>query len=135
MITEPLYEALPPEERRLWHSHVYEVKSGMLIMPNRVVPETAWEVAENYEMEQVVNLYGKTYQLWQTDKGNALPLGEAQLMTSFTADGQFDFEKHVGDRDRRLGTSYKRKAEVRRGIKTPEIHPGGLKQYTLEYIP
>jgi hypothetical protein len=33
MITPVLYETLSQEERRLWHSHVYEVKSGMLIMP------------------------------------------------------------------------------------------------------
>lgn len=126
MITERLYETLPPEERRLWHSHVFEVKSGMLIMPNRVVPDAVWEVAENKEMEQVVKLYGKVYHLWQTDKGHALPLGEPQLMTSFTADEQFDFDKHVEERDKRFGTSYKRKAEARRFIDTPEIHPGEL---------
>ena len=28
MITRDLYEKLPEEERRLWHSHVFEVKSG-----------------------------------------------------------------------------------------------------------
>lgn len=124
MITEPLFETLPPDERRLWHSHVYEVKSGMLVMPNRAVPDAVWEAAENKEMEEVVKLYGKIYHLWQTDKGHALPLGEPQLMTSFTADGQFDFEKHVGKRDKKFGTSYKRKAEVRKHIETPEIHPG-----------
>lgn len=124
MITEALYETLSQGERRLWHSHVYEVKSGMLIMPNRNVPDTLWEVAENKEMEEVVQLYGKVYHLWQTDKGHKLPLGEPQLMTSFTADGQFDFEKHVGDRDQRLGSDYKRKAEARKDIAEPQIHPG-----------
>jgi hypothetical protein len=124
MITESLYETLPVEERRLWHSHVYEVKSGMLIMPNRVVPEGVWQVAENNEMEQVVQLYGKVYHLWQTDKGHQLPLGEPQLMTSFTADGQFDFERHVGDRDRRFGSDYKVKAEARKHIEVPNVHPG-----------
>jgi len=123
MITEALYETLEPEERRLWHSHVYEVKSGMLIMPNRVVPERVWRVAENDEMEQVVKLYGKVYHLWQTDKGHSLPLGEPQLMTSFTADGQFDFDKHVGERDRRFGSDYKAKAEARKYIEEPKVHP------------
>jgi hypothetical protein len=126
MITEPLFETLPAEERRLWHSHVYEVKSGMLIMPNRAVPAAAWEVAENREMEQVVNLYGKVYHLWQTDKGHALPLGEPQLMTSYTADGQFDFETHVGDRDRRFGVDYRKKAQAREHIEAPTPHPGML---------
>ncbi|KAI9155499.1 Oil body-associated protein 1A [Paramyrothecium foliicola] len=124
MITPPLYESLPEEERKLWHSHVYEVKSGMLIMPCSVVPNAAWEVAENKEMEQVVHLYGKVYHLWQTDKGHKLPLGEPQLMTSFTEDGQFDFEKHVADRDKRFGTDYERKKVVRSHIEEPKIHPG-----------
>jgi hypothetical protein len=123
MITRPVYESLPAEERRLWHSHVYEVKSGMLIMPNRNVPEPLWEVSENAEMNQVVDLYGKVYHLWQTDKGHRIPLGEPQLMTSFTADGQFDFEKHVGARDERFGTDYRRKLGSRRDIPTPQIHP------------
>merc|ERR1712113_1312570 len=38
-----LYEKLDPEERKLWHSHVFEVKSGMLIMPApTTVPNAAW---------------------------------------------------------------------------------------------
>ncbi|KAM5352781.1 hypothetical protein ACJ41O_005503 [Fusarium nematophilum] len=122
MITPKLYDTLDPEERRLWHSHVYEVKSGMLIMPNRAVPETAWKVAENWEMDQVVHLYGKAYHLWQTDRGDTLPLGPPRLMTSYTADGQFDFEKRVGDRDMRFGTDYKQKREARRDIPVPVIH-------------
>ncbi|KAH7305983.1 DUF1264 domain-containing protein [Stachybotrys elegans] len=123
MITPSLYETLPPSERKLWHSHVYEVKSGMLIMPNPLVPTTVWEVAENKEMEQVVHLYGKAYHLWQTDRGDALPLGGPSLMTSFTADEQFDFDKSVGERDARFGTDYRRKRGVREHIEEPEIHP------------
>ena len=81
-------------------------------MPNRAVPGAAWEAAENWEMEQVVQLYGKAYHLWQTDRGDNLPLGEPQLMTSYTADGQFDFEKEVGDRDRRFGVDWKQRKSV-----------------------
>lgn len=124
MITPKLYETLDKEERQLWHSHVYEVKSGMLIMPNRAVPESAWQVAENYEMDQVVQLYGKVYHLWQTDRGHTLPLGPPKLMTSFTADGQFDFEKHVGERDSRFGTDWRVKKEARKDIPEPIIHEG-----------
>ena len=32
MITPELYETLAPEERRLWHSHAFEVKSGQLCL-------------------------------------------------------------------------------------------------------
>ncbi|RKK97663.1 hypothetical protein BFJ70_g1679 [Fusarium oxysporum] len=124
MVTPKLYETLDKEERKLWHSHVYEVKSGMLIMPNRAVPESAWQVAENYEMDQVVQLYGKVYHLWQTDRGDTLPLGEPKLMTSFTADGQFDFEKNVGERDRKFGTDWRVKKEARKNIPSPVVHEG-----------
>jgi hypothetical protein len=125
MISAKLYETLDSEEQKLWHSHVFEVKSGMLIMPKpAAVPEAVWEVAENKEMEEVVHLYGKIYHLWQTDRGDKLPLGPPQLMTSYTAADQMpNFEKTMEERDKRFGTDHKRKKEVREYIETPEIHP------------
>ncbi|KAJ7765618.1 hypothetical protein B0H16DRAFT_1661484 [Mycena metata] len=123
MITPKLYEGLPREERQLWHSHVFEVKSGMLIMPGPPILSAAWEAAETKEMEAVITLYGKTYHLWQTDRGDALPMGKPELMMSFTGDGQFDFEKHVGERDARFGVDYRGKQKAREGIKVPTIHP------------
>ncbi|KAI1145853.1 DUF1264-domain-containing protein [Nemania diffusa] len=124
MVTPRLYESLSAEERKLWHSHVYEVKSGMLIMPGPTAPglQQAWEAAETQEMKHVVGLYGKAYHLWQTDRGDALPLGEPKLVTSFTADGQFDFEKAVGERDRRFGVDWKRKKRLREDVEVPGIH-------------
>jgi hypothetical protein len=59
----------------------------MLIMPNPVLRNAAWEVAETAEMRELVGWYGKTYHLWQVDK-DALPLGKPELMTSFTKDEQ-----------------------------------------------
>jgi len=124
MISPRLYKTLPEEERKLWHSHVYEVKSGMLIMPKPVgIPDAVWEIAENKEMEEVVGIYGKVFHLWQTDRGDKLPLGEPQLMTSYIAPGQFEFDKYVGDRDKRFNADYKQKAEKRAYIQEPEIHP------------
>lgn len=123
MITPRLYETLPQEERKYWHSHVFEVKSGMLIMPQGILPEAAWEAVENKEMEQVVELYGKVYHLWQVDRGDKLPMGEPQLMTSYTKDGQLDFEE-VRKRDKKFGVDYEKKKEGRQYIKDPEIHPG-----------
>lgn len=52
--------------------------------PSVLVPQAAWEKAETSEMEQVVELYGKVYHLWQVDKGHKIPLGEPKLMTSFS---------------------------------------------------
>ncbi|KAI1078380.1 DUF1264-domain-containing protein [Whalleya microplaca] len=125
MITPKLYATLPSEERKLWHSHVYEVKSGMLVMPGPTAPgvRQAWEAAETQEMKHVIGLYGKVYHLWQTDRGDKLPLGEPKLMMSFTGEGQFDFAKAVGERDARFGVDWKRKKELRRDIDVPQIHP------------
>ncbi|CAD0113674.1 unnamed protein product [Aureobasidium uvarum] len=110
MISARLYDTLDQDERKYWHSHVFEVKSGMLLMPRPTgVPEAVWEVAENKEMEDVVTLYGKIFHLWQTDKGHKLPLGEPQLMTSYTDYDQFDFDQKVGDRDRRFGEDHRHK--------------------------
>ncbi|KAL5429700.1 hypothetical protein PMIN04_000082 [Paraphaeosphaeria minitans] len=125
MITPGLYSTLDETEQKLWHSHVFEVKSGMLIMPKpSVVPDAAWELAENREMEEVVHLYGKVYHLWQTDRGDTLPLGEPKLMTSYTEAQQFPggFEKVIGERDARFGSDWRRKREVRSHIEEPQIH-------------
>lgn len=74
MITPKLYETLDSDERKLWHSHVFEVKSGMLIMPqpSALVPQAAWEKAETAEMEDVVELYGKVRALSMTRDADAL---------------------------------------------------------------
>ncbi|EAU81723.1 DUF1264 domain-containing protein [Coprinopsis cinerea okayama7 len=130
MITPKLYETLDPEERKLWHSHVFEVKSGMLIMPSPLktsgmpIPETVWEKAENAEMEEVIGLYGKTFHFWQVDRGDKLPLGMPKLMGSFTErESMPKFEEVVGERDKRFGSDWKRKKEIRGYIPVPELHP------------
>ncbi|KAF2663650.1 DUF1264-domain-containing protein [Microthyrium microscopicum] len=124
MISPRLYNDLPQDERKLWHSHVFEVKSGMLIMPKpAAIPEIVWEAPEGKEMEDVVTWYGKVYHLWQVDRGDKVPLGEPQLMTSFTNDSHFpQFEKELRDRDARFGSDFKVKKEARKGIEVPEIH-------------
>ena len=128
MIKPHLYDALPQDERRLWHSHVFEVKSGMLVMPqpSTLVPQALWDKAETAEMEEVVKLYGKVYHLWQVDRGDKLPLGEPQLMTSITTGEQLPgLEGILDERDRRFpGCDWRQKKELRKGIEEPEIHPG-----------
>ncbi|KAL8915205.1 MAG: hypothetical protein Q9171_000324 [Xanthocarpia ochracea] len=124
MISGKLYDTLDSEERKLWHSHVFEVKSGMLIMPG---PEgllaPGWEMAERKEMEEVVGLYGKTFHFWQVDRGDKLPLGMPQLMASFTSDEQVP-KGLLAERDERYRVSSEAKREKRRDIAEPEIHPG-----------
>jgi hypothetical protein len=74
-------------------------------------------------MEEVVHLYGKVFQLWQVDRGDKVPLGRPELMTSFTSNDQIDLDRLVADRDRRFGVETKKKAESRAYIQEPEVHP------------
>lgn len=53
MVSRRIFDTLDPEERKLWHSHCFEVKSGQLIMPGVPI------LAENEEMKEVMTLYGK----------------------------------------------------------------------------
>ena len=119
---------LDEAERKLWHSHVFEVKSGMLIMPGpNGLPTGIWEEAETKEMEQVVGLYGKTYHFWQVDRGDKLPLGEPQLMMSFTKEDQYPgFKELLQERDGRFGVGHEQKAVKRGYIEEPEIHTGNV---------
>ena len=126
MITPKLYETLEAEERKLWHSHVFEVKSGMLAMPTPgLLPNAAWELAETKEMEEIIGLYGKTYHFWQVDRGDPLPLGKPELMMSFTGLDQCPppgFKEVVGERDGRFEISHEGKAKKREYIEEPQVH-------------
>jgi len=105
--------------------------------PSTAVSDIDWEVTETKEMEQLIQFYGKTFHLWQVDRGDELPLGTPQLMTSITADTHRtvpDFWDKVKDRDRRLGSKYEQKKEVRKGMKEPEIHPGMFFKFLEEMI-
>lgn len=81
IISEKLFKTLSDDEKKLWHSHCYEVKSGSLIAPG--LPDAT----EHELMEQIVTTYGKT---WHKDKDLQLPLGGPALMMGFTKDGQLD---------------------------------------------
>ncbi len=95
IISEALFNQLPAEEKKLWHSHRYEVMSGLLTAPG--LPD----IAEKELMKELVNTYGKTWHLWQVDRGDKLPLGLPKLMLGFTADGQAD-PMALADRNRDL---------------------------------
>lgn len=82
IVSEELFLTLPDEEKPLWHTHEFEVKSGVLFMPG--VPG----VVERRDLEKVAKTYGKTIHFWQVDRGDALPLGVPQIMMALTRDGQ-----------------------------------------------
>ena len=132
MVSPKVYETLDTDERKLWHSHEFEVKSGMLIMPSPLstsgipVPTAIWEQAENAAMKEVIGWYGKTYHFWQVDRGDKLPLGMPELMGSFTEKESLPpgFEQALQTRDKRYGSDSTHKKEIRKEIPPPELHPG-----------
>lgn len=76
MVSDAIFESLPPEEQRLWHSHAYEVKAGL--WTDVGVPEAL----QRSEMASLAKTYGKFWCTWQVDRGDALPLGAPALMAS-----------------------------------------------------
>lgn len=117
IISEELFKTLPEEEKKLWHSHRYEVMSGQLVAPG--VPD----VAEKELMKKLVTTYGKTWHTWQIDRGDKLPLGLPKLMMGFTADGQGD-PKMIQQRDADLRVDSAKKKTQRADLPTREIAPG-----------
>jgi len=116
IISEKLYKTLPDDEARYWHSHVYEVKSGMIVCPNIPI------LVENEVMSELIKTYGKTIHFWQIDRGDKLPLGPPQLMMAFTQDDQVEWDL-VNKRDEAYGTDYKERREARKEIEEPVKDP------------
>ncbi|KAG4948590.1 hypothetical protein JHK82_041771 [Glycine max] len=64
IVPADVFETFPPEEQKLWHSHAYEIKSGLLV--NLRVPE----VIAMPDLENFAQTYGKFWCTWQVDRGN-----------------------------------------------------------------
>ncbi|XP_022852029.1 oil body-associated protein 2C-like isoform X2 [Olea europaea var. sylvestris] len=76
IVSDRLFETLPPDEQKLWHTHAYEIKSGLWVNPR--VPE----MVVRPELENLAKTYGKFWCTWQTDRGDKLPMGPPVLMMS-----------------------------------------------------
>ncbi len=116
IVSAKLFAGLPQEEKHLWHSHVYEVRSGALIAPG--IPE----VAERELMTKIAGTYGKTWHTWHTDQQRQLPIGAPMLMMGFTADGQSN-EQMISERDNRFDVSSAAIRQRRADIPYPSIDP------------
>ncbi|WP_298733599.1 OBAP family protein [uncultured Chitinophaga sp.] len=117
IISERLFKTLPEEEKLLWHSHQYEVKSGELIAPG--IPDAA----EHALMKKLVSTYGKTIHTWHTDQQRTLPLGSPMIMMGFTKDGQLQ-PSLIQQRDQRFNTSTADKRQQRADIVAPPVAAG-----------
>src|SRR3954447_4628268 len=116
IITAERFRGLPADEKRLWHSHHYEVKSGVLVAPG--IPQ----LAEHSYFKDLVTTYGKTFHTWQYDRDD-FPYGIPQLMMGFTEDGQVD-PRLVATRDARLGVSSEARRKARSVIPMPGVLQG-----------
>ncbi|KAJ0988972.1 hypothetical protein J5N97_007328 [Dioscorea zingiberensis] len=118
LISDKLFLALPEEEKPLWHSHEYEVKSGVLFMPSVPGP------VQRRDLEKVAKTYGKTFHFWQVDRGDALPLGLPSIMMSLTRDAQL-YDHLAKDVEKRFEVSFEEERENRSYMSGPEhgIHP------------
>ncbi|GAL85975.1 hypothetical protein Slin_5113 [Sporocytophaga myxococcoides] len=117
IISEKLFKSLPEDEKKLWHSHNHEVKSGTLIAPG--IPE----LAEHELMEKLISTYGKTWHTWHTDQDKELPYGSPQLMMGFTKDGQLE-DSLLAKRDKNFKISTEEKRKNRADIPNHKILPG-----------
>jgi hypothetical protein len=116
IITERMFKKLSREEKKLWHSHDYEVSSGSLIAPG--IPQ----IAEHELMEKLISTYGKTIHTWHTDQERTLPIGSPMIMMGFTKAGQLHPEL-LADRDKRFDISTEKIKEKRRDIPVPKPDP------------
>jgi len=134
-ITKPLFEKLPAEEKKLWHSHPYEILSGLFVVMD-VTPEQ-----EQIVLEYLMGTYGKVTDTWQFDQD--MPTGAPQLGFALALDSQvnWDLADHM-DKQLKVGTTHKERRAARIHMKVPEkaagsdayLHTKEAPQYTIETI-
>ena len=81
VISDKLYQALPAQEKTLWHPHKYEISAGILVTPGQ--PKDC----EKKLMGLLYNTWGKTWHTWP-DLTTNIPLGQPKLMWSANKDGE-----------------------------------------------
>ncbi|KAL2931004.1 Oil body-associated protein 2A [Bienertia sinuspersici] len=114
IISEKIFQALPPDEQKLWHSHTFEIKEGLWINPR--VPG----LIENSELQTFAKSYGKFWCTWQVDRGDKLPLGAPSLMMAPQAENTVSKEL-VKKRDEKYQISSDTLISSRSNIEPPEI--------------
>ncbi|XP_010916343.1 oil body-associated protein 2B [Elaeis guineensis] len=119
VVSDRIFETLPSEEQKLWHSHAYEIKSGLWVSPG--VPE----MLQKPELREMTKTYGKFWCTWQVDRGDRLPMGAPGLMMSPQGVSLGSVRPDlVKSRDDRYKISSEELKESRLEMEEPEwIHP------------
>lgn len=117
VVTERLFATFSEEEQKYWHSHSYDVESGSFFAPG--IPD----MIEKGIMQEVAATYGKTFLLWQVDRGDPLPFGPPQLMMVANGNGQWS-DTLYEQRAQEMKCKKSDFLERRKGMTFPPRHPG-----------
>jgi len=111
-ISKEHFESLDDEEKKLWHSHHYEVMSGMFVAPDTT------EADEPKLMEWLMTTYGKVIDVWHQE--DELPIRPPRLGMALALDSQVDWSA-VDKMDKILGlkTDTQKRREARKSLKVP----------------
>ncbi|KAF8927319.1 hypothetical protein BGZ52_004612 [Haplosporangium bisporale] len=127
IISEKLFNTLDANEKKYWHSHKYEIESGILVQVSMtLVPEMVSRNEEHTQLKTLVNTYGKIWQLWPVnDQGECkhVPTGPAQLLMAFTEGGQVN-KALLDKRDKDMGISTEEKHKERVEIRGNPVAEG-----------
>jgi hypothetical protein len=81
LVSDALYQKMPPGEKVYWHDHNYEVDSGLL----KSLTQTGAE--EEKALKAVRPLWGKVFHTWAT--GKTYPSGPPRLFWAVTGEEPF----------------------------------------------
>jgi len=117
IISKEIFESLPEDEKLLWHSHIYEVKSGLLAFPDLTFEEE-WKI-----LELVVGTYGKVLDTW--NDGDDFPYGAPKLANALAMDSQVDWDlAKKMDKEMDVHSTYEDRKKQRESLKVPEKAKG-----------
>ncbi|KAH9820129.1 embryo-specific protein [Melampsora americana] len=115
LISEQKFNSLPEEEKVYWHSHKYEVESGVLMQMHVAGREGAVPEEEERGMMMAVHqTFGKVIHTWNVDRHPDLPLGPPSLMMSYTKPEMVNWEQ-VKKRDSEQGVDTAERSKIRAG--------------------
>ena len=81
LVSDAVYQKMPPEEKAFWHDHKYEVDGGYL----KSLTQTGDE--EQRTLGKIRTSWGKVYHTWAS--GTDYPRGPARLFWSVTGEQPF----------------------------------------------
>jgi len=135
-ITGDLFQQLPFEERKLWHSHPFEILSGLFI-----APDLSGEDETNL-MQWLMGTYGKVTDVWGGQFG--FPLGAPRVGMALALDSQVNYTlADQMDQIFNIGTTWQQRKAARANFTQPPkiegadwyLTSGEASQYQVYYFP